>query len=142
MARIKICKRNLVKAQLEKLLELLAAAGCPAADIELVDEIGPPIEEVLDQIALFILDESVCGQPEFQEQVNIAPGAGYRAICIWPEGAAEFDVPEPVRKYAYSIVSWNAERLRVALADDDVNVFEAPTGRPWTADEMKRHECK
>ncbi len=142
MARIKICRRNLSQAALEGLLELLSGAGCLAADIELVDEIGPPLEEVLDQIAIFVLDEATCGQPEFEEQMNNTPTAGCRAICVWPEGAASFDLPESVRKYAYSIVSWNAERLRVALADDDVTCFETPTGTPWTAEEIKRHECK
>lgn len=138
---IRIYGRRLSRAEIDKLKELLIAAGALQEEILVVDEIGEPNEACGDEVILILLTPAVCADAVVEAELSKAPLGGRRAICVWPSNAQNADVPVAAQKFSYSIVPWSADRLRVALADDDVTCFETPTGEPLPAPETDHLEC-
>ncbi len=71
----------------------------------------------------------------------------YRWVC----GSVQFSLRKEnlfynhykaVAKFSYSTVSWNADHLKVGLADDDATIFETATGEPLPPPEPDHLECE
>jgi len=141
MSKILIYRRGLNRAELDGLLKLLKEAGA-SANLEFLEDIPPAEEECGDEVVVFLLTRAVIEGGAFDDQIAKVPDGGRRAICIWPADATDAPLPGAAAKFSYSIVSWNAERLRIALADDDSTCFETPSGEPLEAPDTERNECE
>jgi hypothetical protein len=127
--------------EISALLRLLADAGIPTSDIELVNAVGPATDGCEQDVFIFLLSPQAMGNDAMGGEIAKVPDGGRRAICVWPQDSTNASPPESAAKFSYSIVSWNPERLRVALADDDVSCFENPMGEPLPAEDTERLEC-
>jgi hypothetical protein len=122
--------------------ELAAEAGCSREEIEVIPSIGDPIPDCDDEIVLVLISPATCADPDLEEELKKTPNGGRRAICIWPrEGDIPAEPPSAANKYGYSIIPWNADKLRAVAADDDALCFETPTGAPLPKVEMEHNLC-
>ena len=140
MSKIWIFKKPLSAEAIEAIVDLLKEAGVPADQIQFLDEVDPAGDSCDDQVIIFLLDEATCNCEQIDAQLTAVPDGGRRAICIWPEtgGGA---LPSAAMKFAYSILSWNSESLKRALADDDVTCFETSDGDVLAVPDTERLEC-
>ena len=60
-------------------------------------------------------------------------------VGVWAPGSADCKVPEPLGKYADSIVGWNSERILEAL--DGSRAFEDSDGTPRPPQPINRIGC-
>lgn len=127
MRRLRIFAKHMTSEEIAALSELAAASGFAADEIETVLEIGAPLVDCDDEVILIPISAAACAASDLEDDVKQVSNGARRAICVWPEDA-EAEVPASARKYAYSIVPWNAEKLKAAAADDDVLIFEMPSG--------------
>jgi hypothetical protein len=143
MRRIKILNRGLSVAQTKKLKALAAEAGFHTEEIVVVSSVGEPDPVCDDEIILIHASSSVCTDADLESELAAVQRGGRRAICIWPESADEApaEPSDAMKKYAYSIIRFDAERLSVVAADDDELCFEAPTGEPLPVPETERNLC-
>jgi hypothetical protein len=142
MRRIKVLGKQLSPSVIEAVWKLLGEAGCSLDEIEVVETLGEPTPECDDEIVLLLMSAAVCADPDLDAELAKTPNGGRRAICIWPgDGSASADEPDAVGKYAYSIISWSAEKLRAALADDDDLIFETSSGAPRPTVDTERNLC-
>jgi hypothetical protein len=122
--------------------ELAAEAGCSLEEIEVVSSIGGPVPGCDDEIVLVLMSPETCSDPLLEDELAKTPNGGRRAICIWPEkGAVPDEPPSAAKKYGYSIIPWDADKLCSVAADDDVLCFETPTGEPLPKVETERNLC-
>lgn len=142
MSKVHVFIEGLAQGEVEALMLLLGAAGVPADEIVLVDEVEPPTDDCQEDVFVFLLTSETIASAAAQEAIPKVPDGGRRAICVWPEGAADELPPPAAAKFSYSTVSWNAERLRIAIADDDTTCFEKPSGEPIPPPETERNECE
>ncbi|MHC2754939.1 hypothetical protein ACVIWV_010454, partial [Bradyrhizobium diazoefficiens] len=76
---------------------------------------------------LILASPDACTDPELEADLTVTQRGGRRAICVWPKDAeGDTQPPEAMKKYAYSIVRFDTDRLRVVSADDDQLCFETP----------------
>lgn len=141
MRRIWICRVGLGPEDLQRLLDLLRLVGCSDEEIALFDELATPLGDVDDEVCVFLLTADAVEAPELSAALNGVPRGGRRAICIWPEGAEQVPLPEAITSFSYSIVRWGLESLKKALIDDDVTVFEGPSGGELPQEERDHKEC-
>jgi hypothetical protein len=142
VSKINVFIKCLAQEEIEALILLLAGSGVPLDEILLVDEVKPPMGECQEDVFIFLLTPGTIASAAAQMAISKVPDGGRRAICAWPEGAADELPPSAVTKFSYSTVSWNAERLRTAIADDDTTCFETPSGEPILPPETERNECE
>jgi hypothetical protein len=142
VSKVHVFVDGLAQEEVETLILLLDAAGVPADEIVLVDEIEPATDDCQEDVFLFLLTPETIASAAAQEAISEVPDGGRRAICVWPEGAIDELPPPAAAKFSYSTVSWNAERLRTAIADDDTTCFEKPSGEPIPPPETERNECE
>ncbi|HCX16611.1 MAG: hypothetical protein CL533_18365 [Afipia sp.] len=142
MRRLRIFTKHLTSEEIAALSALAAASGFAADEIETVLEIGAPLVDCDDEVILIPISAAACAAPDLEDDVKQVSNGARRAICVWPEDAeAEVEVPASARKYAYSIVPWNAEKLQAAAADDDVLIFEMPSGDVMPKVYTERNLC-
>jgi len=142
MRRFKILKKGLSQQEVKEMKALAIDAGFKLEEIETVDSVGEPDAACDDEIILVLASPATCVDPELESELTAAQLGGRRTICVWPEEGVT--VPEPpaaAKKYAYSIIRWDADKLRVVAADDDEMCFETPDGRPLPAPETERNLC-
>jgi len=142
MRRIKVLGKELSRDDIGAVRKLLGDAGCSPDEIELVETLGEPTPGCDDEIVIILLSPAACADPDLSAELEKTPNGGRRAICIWPSHSdASAEETDAVGKYAYSIVSWSAEKLRAALADDDVLIFETSSGAPRPTVDTERNLC-
>jgi hypothetical protein len=142
VSQVHIFTKDLTQDEVQALILLLGAAGVPADEIVLLDEVEPPTDDCQEDVFVFLLTPETIASAAAQEAISTVPNGGRRAICVWPEGAADELPPPAAAKFSYSTVSWNAEHLRTAIADDDTTCFEKPSGEPIPPPETERNECE
>jgi hypothetical protein len=142
MRRFKILNKGLSPAELKGVKTLAIDAGFLADEIEIVASVGEPDPACDDEIILVVASPATCTDPELERELAAAQRGGRRAICVWPEeGAATLEPPAAAKKYAYSIIRWDAAKLRVVAADDDELCFETPDGQTLPAPKTERNLC-
>jgi hypothetical protein len=142
MRRIRILSKALSKDELAAVADLAAEAGCSPEEIEVVPSIGDPVPDCDDEIVLVLMSPAMCSDPSLQDELAKTPNGGRRPICIWPEeGEMPVEPPSASKKYAYSIIRWDADKLRSVVADDDVLCFETAAGEPLPKVETERNLC-
>jgi len=141
MSRVKILGKSLKKEEVEALVALITEAGCDAERAEIVESIGEPEPDCLDELIFVLATPQTCADPTLEKEFAKVLNGGRRAIWIWPKEAATADIPEATKKYSYSIIPWSAKKLASVVADDDVTCFELPTGEPLPKVEMERNLC-
>ena len=105
----------------------------------LVDDVDSPTDDCQEDVFVFLLASDATTAVE--GAISKVPDGGRRAICVWPEGAPDAPQPPEVAKYSYSTISWSTERMRAAIADDDVTFCEMASGKLITPPETERNEC-
>jgi hypothetical protein len=141
MSEVKILGKILTNHDVMELKALAAEAGCDLKNIEVVDSIGEPDPDSEDEVVLILATPATCSQADLEKEMAKAMNGARRAIWVWPKGAATAEVPEAAKKYSYSVVPWNAEKLAAVIADDDVICFELPTGQPMPKVKMEHNLC-
>jgi hypothetical protein len=139
MRRIKILRKGLREADVNALSALLTKAGFSAKEIEIIGSIGEPDVNCEDELFAVLLSSE---NPELEKDLAASHRGGRRTICIWPANArVDSEPPDSVLKHAYSVVPWNADKVRAAAANDDVLCFERPDGQPLPKAETERNLC-
>jgi hypothetical protein len=142
MRRIKIFGRALSGVEAAAAVDFAAEAGFTAAEIEVTASVGEPLADCDDEIVLVVMTPATCADVSLEEELAKTPNGGRRAICVWPtQGDIPDEHPSAAKKYAYSIIPWDAEKLRAVAADDDVFCFETPAGEPLPTVETERNLC-
>lgn len=142
MRRIKILGKRLDAAAANALSALLGNAGFTRNEIEIITSVGEPDPDCDDEIVVILASPEICADAELEKELAAAQRGGRRAICVWPADApATTEPPVAAEKYAYSVVPWDADKLRAVAADDDVLCFEKPDGQPLPKPETERNLC-
>lgn len=142
MRRIKILAKALTEAELAAAIGLAKESGCSAAELETVTTIGDPVENCDDEIVLVVMTPATCADTALEEELANTPNGGRRAICIWPgDGNIPAEHPPAAKKYGYSIIPWDADKLRAVAADDDVFYFETAGGEALPPVDTERNLC-
>jgi len=141
MTRIKILAGKLDKEEIEDLNELAEQAGYDRDEIDVEQAIGEPDEKCEDEVFLVAMTPALCGDETLDAQLAKLPNGGRRAIAIWPADQHAEDVPTGLRKYGYSIIPWDAQKLKRVLGDDDELCFEDSDGEELPRVETERNEC-
>lgn len=142
MRRIRVLKKGNGLKELGAIQALIVEAGLPKAEIEVIDEVGPPDPKCDDDIIIVVATPATCDDASLEAELAACQSGGRRVICVWPEDApADIEPPVAAQKYAYSVVSWNAEKLRAVAADDDVLCFEKPNGEALPKPDTERNLC-
>jgi hypothetical protein len=142
MRRLKVLMKGLSRQEVKQMQGLAIDAGFKPDEIEVVDSVGEPDVACDDEIILVLASQATCADPELESELAAAQRGGRRAVCVWPvEGATAPEPPAAAKKYAYSIIRWDADKLRVVAADDDELCFETPDGQPMPTPETERNLC-
>lgn len=142
MRRFKILKKGLSRKEVKEMNALAVDAGFKPDEVEIVDSVGEPDATCDDEIILVLASPATCADPELESELAAAQRGGRRAICVWPkEGVTVPEPPVATKKYAYSIIRWDADKLRVVAADDDELCFETPDGQPLPVPKTERNLC-
>lgn len=142
MRRIKILGKALSDAEVAAAVDLATEAGCAAAEIEVTASVGDPLPDCDDEIVLVVMTPATCADASLEEELAKTQNGGRRAICIWPVGGdVPPEHPPAAKKYGYSIIPWDANKLRAVAADDDVFYFETPAGESLPTVETERNLC-
>lgn len=142
MRRFRILTKHQTPQEAARVAQLAAASGYAPDEIEMINTVGAPLADCDDEIILIPLSGAACAAPDLEDEVKQVPNGGRRAICLWPEDAeGEIEPPASARKYAYSVVPWDADKLKAAAADDDVLIFEMPSGAVMPKVYTERNMC-
>lgn len=142
MRRIKIIGKALSEVEAAAAADLAAEAGFAAKEIELTGSVGDPVPDCDDEMVLVVMTPATCADVSLEEELAKTQNGGRRAICVWPvEGDVPSEHPPAAKKYGYSIIPWDADKLRAVTADDDVFYFETSTGEPLPTVETERNLC-
>ena len=142
MRRIRILGKALTDGEVVAISHLAAQAGCSPEEIEVTASVGDPVPDCDDEILLVLMSPATCADEGLEAELAKTPNGGRRAICVWPaEGEVPAEPPNGAKKYGYSIIPWNADKLRAVVADDDVLCFETSAGNPLPKVETERNLC-
>ena len=143
MRRIRILGKALDPTVVEALLALANEAGFDAEEVKVIESVGEPDPACNDEIFIVLASPETCASPELEANLTAAQkGGGRRTICIWPDDASpDTEPPGAAQKYAYSIIPWDADKLRAVAADDDVLCFETSDGQPLPTPKTERNLC-
>ena len=101
-----------------------------------------PHPDCEDEIVLILASPETCADPALETDLAATQRGGRRAICVWPQDAAAgAQPPDAMNKYAYSIIRFDTERLRVVATEEDQHCFEAPNGQPLPKPKTERNLC-
>ena len=141
LMRIKIFGRTLREADAGPVGALVTDAGCPAEQIEIITEMGEPDPDCEDEVVLLLGTPETCADPHLEKVLAQAVKGGLRVIWVWPKDAGTAALPAAAAKYSYSVIPWDAEKLRAVIADDDVMCFESPIGESLPKVLTERNLC-
>jgi hypothetical protein len=141
MSRIYILGTKLTDAEVERMKVLANQAGYDQGKIEVAASIGAPDPDGEDEVILMLATSATCADPNLEKELTKAQNGGRRVICIWPNNAVPSDLPDAAAKYCYSVIPWDADKVRAVAADDNVMYFETPTGEPRPKIETERNLC-
>lgn len=141
VTNFKIFGKNLTTQETSDLTVLVEEALGHEAQIEILDLIGSADPTCDDEIIFALMSPPVCGDPDLEKNLASAQNGGRRVICIWPKDQATVDLPLATKKYAYSVISWDANKLSTVIADDDIMCFESSVGEPLAKVEVERNMC-
>lgn len=141
MVRFSIFGKNLTPSEIEAVQALIKAAAENTAEVEVVTEVGSPDPDAENDVIVVLGTPKVCADAELENDFVKAANGPRRAIWVWPEGSDATAVPPGAEKYCYSYVSWNAQKLCAAAADDDVTYFETGGGAPVPKVDTERNLC-
>lgn len=142
MRRITILGRNLKDQEIEQIKRLAEEAGVTGDQIEVTDAVGEPDANCEDEIVLILASVETCADTALEVDLATTQRGGRRAVCVWPEGAAaDAQPPDCMNKYAYSIIRFDAEKLRLVTVEEDQHCFEAPNGQPLPKPTTERNLC-
>jgi hypothetical protein len=131
VAKVTIYGKGLTAEELQALKGLVAKAGCAEGDIVSVDSLVPGVSD----------SNAICEDNSLEASLVQALGAAMRVIWVWPEDSEISELPLTIKKYCYSYVPWDAEKLAGVAADDDVTCFETPRGNPVPTIPTPRNIC-
>jgi hypothetical protein len=141
VTRVKIFGRKLTEAEVHAVKALADEAGCLADQIEVMASIGEPDPDGEDEVILMLATPDTCADADLEKDLARALNGGRRVIWIWPKEGEKAELPAAAAKYSYSAISWNAEKLRIVAAADDVMCFESPIGEPLPKVPTERNLC-
>lgn len=141
MRRIKLLRECLSTEELADLRGLAAEAEFADGEIEVIDSVGDPDDQCDDEIILILINPATCGSPVLEKALVAAQNGSRRAILVWPKGGGAVEPPAAAKKYAYSIIPFDADKLRIVAADDDRLCFEMANGVPLPQPKMERNLC-
>jgi hypothetical protein len=141
MRRIKVLTEGLSTTELAATKALAAEADFAVDETELVDSVGEPDSQCDDEMILILMTPAICASPILESALVAAQRGSRRAVLVWPKGAGPVEPPAAAKKYAYSIIRHDADKLRVVAADDDELCFEKANGAPLAKPEMERNLC-
>lgn len=139
MAKISIFGPGLQAEDIQILRGLLAQIPCREGPIGVVQTIGD--SGVDDAVIVLLGIPKVCTDPDLEKRLSPVVGTPQRAIWVWPQGSPESLPPIAAKKYCYSTVPWDAQKLSAVICDDDVTCFEGPDGKPLPKVEVDRNLC-
>jgi hypothetical protein len=139
MAKLSIFGKGLQAAEIKALMSLLAQTNTCDGPVAVVQAIVAP--EADDAVVVILGTSALCSDAELETYLTPAAGSPQRAIWVWPEGVTKADPPTAAKKFCYSIVPWNAQKLGEVIAGDDHVCFEGPAGEPLPKVEMDRNLC-
>ncbi|HLH89983.1 MAG TPA: TIR domain-containing protein [Xanthobacteraceae bacterium] len=73
-------------------------------------------------------------------EIEYAEKQGKRIVGIWAHGHKECEVPEALKKYADTVVPWNAEKIMDAI-DGKRTDWEKPDGQSLPPRDIARANC-
>jgi hypothetical protein len=141
VTRVRVLGKNLTEPDVEAVKVLADEAGYLADRIEVVTSIGEPDPDGDDEVIVMLATSDTCADADLEADLKRVLNGGRRVIWIWPKSAENVELPAAAAKYSYSIISWNADKLRAVAADDDVMCFELPTGEALPKVPTKRNLC-
>jgi hypothetical protein len=141
MNDVKIFGKSLSNEEVAALKALAIEAGCDPMEIDVVDSISGSDTDSDDEILLILATPATCSETDLEKEMAKAASGVCRTIWVWPKEAPIADVPEATKKYSYSMVPWDAQKLAAVIADDDVTCFELPTGQPMPKEKMEHNLC-
>lgn len=143
MRRVRILASEMPVEDLKAVSQLAMQAGFFADEIDVVKAVEAPVAHCDDEVMLVVLSPTICQRPGLEaELVKAHNGGTRRTIAVWPRDVGHEAVPpDAALKYCYSIVRWDADKLRAVAADDDVLCFETPSGERLPNAPMPRNCC-
>ena len=141
MTRMKIFGKRLTESEIDAVKALVDESGNLVDQIEVVTLIGEPDPDGEDEAILMLATPDTCSDPDLGKELEKSPNGGHRVIWIWTKDAETADMPAAANKYCYSVIPWNADRLRAVAADDDATCFEQPNGEPLPIVPTDRNLC-
>jgi hypothetical protein len=139
MAKISIFNKGLHASEINALKDLLKQTKLCDGPIDLVQTIVAPT--VGDAVVIILGSTALCSDPDLDGNLAPAAGSPQRAIWVWPQGSTAVVPPAAAKKFCFSIVPWNAQKLAEVVGGDDVVCFEGPTGKLLPKVEMDRNLC-
>jgi hypothetical protein len=73
-------------------------------------------------------------------EIEYAEKQGKRIVGIWAHGHNECEVPEALKKYADTVVPWNADKITAAIEGKSSD-WENPDGVPLPVRPIARANC-
>jgi hypothetical protein len=155
----------------EALLKLLAEAGCELVDVEVGDdpaggeddpdgeedpeapETDAPVptdddaaaEDAVpsgEEVGVLVLSPECLADEALERVMQGAATRGCRVVGIWPPGTQDETLPRAFEDYGGDTVTWDAGRLRGAIARQDTGPgWLKPDARPRAERPTKRNKC-
>lgn len=138
---VKILRPGLTASTAQALQRLIVASGVDPSDIELIEDLPEQTQYADDEVIICVLGPELLAEPSLEASFLRAIGSGRRIVAVWPYGGAPVELPASFLKYCYSVVPWDAERLRPVLVEEDHLCFETQDGEPLEMPEPERREC-
>ena len=141
MPKLHIDARLLQDDDAEELRSLLVAADCDPDDVDLIRSIPEANDDADDEVIVCLLTPAMLSEARLESILLQAINGGRRVIGIWPKESGNLAAPPSVLKYCYSVVPWDADRLREVVRDDDCICFQTPEGEALEMPEPERRIC-
>ena len=141
MTKVTIFGNGLAPHEIKALQTFLAKTGACEGPVEVLQTISdvPPADD--DAVVVFLGTAATCLNGELEANLMRSQASAQRAIWLWPNESADSLLPAAAKKYCYSVVAWNAKKVRETMADDDVTCFENADGTPLAKVETERNIC-
>lgn len=140
MAKITIYAKGLKGAELDAMKKLVEEEACDGKP-QAVQAIGAADPEADDEVVLVLGTPTVCADSKLEDNLKKAVSNGQRVIWVWPEGGGDSEPPVSAKKYCYSYLPWDADKLTAVVTGESVMYFETATGRTVKAPDTERNMC-
>lgn len=140
MAQVSIYGRGLTPKELKALAALLDKTGVCDKNVEVVESIDEQTDGPDESFVIFLGVPATCADEALEENLICAHSSGQSAIWVWPAECDDAELPAVAKKYCYSIISWDPQKLKAAIAEDQP-CFEYPQGIPLPPPKTERNIC-